>query len=210
MKTSASTISSSLTTIPPFIKMRSFWACKTTIKRRLAGEFHTHSCTCAKWNSSAKKTSCSQHGYYKTVSYKLWFKLSALISFLFFFFLFISFHTKAKKNWTWNNRERIFAFMLQVTSRYTCTILAWNCKANVQSSVGKRKVLNKGTLNTSNVLFQKVKTADGVCYRTLARITSICSLLYKTLKSKAKQYKKQWLHQLEYFKLQCPVLFQSE
>ena len=92
MKTSASTISSSLTTIPPFIKMRSFWACKTTIKRSLAGEFHTHSCTCTKWNSSAKKTSCSQHGYYKTVSYKLWFKLSALIS----------------KNWTWNNRERIF------------------------------------------------------------------------------------------------------
>lgn len=80
--------------------------------------------------------------------------------------------------------------MLQVTSRYTCTILAWNCKANVQSSVGKRKVLNKGTLNTSDVLFQKVKTADGVCYRTLARITSICSLLYKTLKSKAKPVQK--------------------
>ena len=57
MKTSASTISSSLTTIPPFIKMRSFWACKTTIKRRLAGEFHTHTCTCAwiKWDSSGKK-----------------------------------------------------------------------------------------------------------------------------------------------------------
>lgn len=128
----------------------------------------------------------------------------------FFFFCSFLFILKQRKTEHETTEREFFAFMLQVTSRYTCKILAWNCKANVQSSVGKRKVLNKGTLNTSNVLFQKVKTADGVCYRTLARITSICSLLYKTLKSKAKQYKKQWLHQLEYFKLQCPVLFQSE
>ena len=211
MKTSASTISSSLTTIPPFIKMRSFWACKTTIKRRLAGEFHTHSCTCAKWNSSAKKTSCSQHGYYKTVSYKLWFKLSALISFFFFFcsFLFI---LKQRKTEHETTEREFFAFMLQVTSRYTCTILAWNCKANVQSSVGKRKVLNKRTFNTSDVLFKKGKNSRWWLLQNLSKnhIHYFCSLLYKTLKSKAKQYKKQWLHQLEYFKLQCPVLFQSE
>ena len=128
MKTSASTISSSLTTIPPFIKMRSFWACKTTIKRSLAGEFHTHSCTCTKWNSSAKKTSCSQHGYYKTVSYKLWFKLSALISFLSFsyVFFFISFHTNlAKKNWTWNNRKRIFC-LHDVSYMYNTCMELWS------------------------------------------------------------------------------------
>lgn len=133
MKTSASTISSSLTTIPPFMKMRSFWACNTTIKRRLAGEFHTHSCTCTKWNSSAKKTSCSQHGFTKllVISCGL-IKCSDFISLLlFFFFLFISFHTKAKKNWTWNNRERILCLHV-VSYKYvymfnTCMELQSKC-----------------------------------------------------------------------------------